>query len=149
MFRTDDQDLAGIPGLFGEGLAHWHAVSRMLRRHWFHLTVKMIVKGRAQEFELMVNNEPKLQQVLKSQDDEVFVKEIQIVTPANMNGGDAWRMEKVESLAIGDDKDDDSVCVVRVESGSVYHDSYRSSLDVTTLTNMRTLYDRRAGQGVQ
>lgn len=89
MFRTDDNDLAGVPGVFGEGLAHWHAVSRMLRKHWFHLTVKMIVKGRAQEFELMVNDEPKLQQVLQSQDDEVFVKEIQIVTPANMNGGDA------------------------------------------------------------
>jgi hypothetical protein len=61
-----------------------------------------------------------------------------------MNGGDAWRMEKVESLAIGDDSDDDSVCVVRVESGSVYHDSFRSCLDVTTLTNMRSLYDRRS-----
>lgn len=60
-----------------------------------------------------------------------------------MNGGDAWRKEKVKSLAIGDDRDDDSVCVVRVEGGSVYHDSYRSNLDVTTLTNMRTRYDRR------
>jgi hypothetical protein len=119
----------------------------MLRKHWFHLTVKMILKGRAQEFELMVNDEPKLQQVLQSQDDEVFVKEIQIVTPANMNGGDAWRMEKVDSLALGQDSDGDAVCVVTVEGGSSYHDSYRSSLDVTTLTNMRTLYDRNAGQG--
>jgi hypothetical protein len=149
MFRTDDNDLAGIPGMFGEGLAHWHAVSRMLRKHWFHLTIKMVVEGRAQEFELMVNDEVKLQQVLKSQDDEVFVKVIQIVTPANMNGGDAWRMEKVESLAVGDDSDADPVCVMRVEGGSIYHDSYRSNLDVTTLTNMRTLYDRSAGQGVQ
>ncbi|MEX5669277.1 hypothetical protein ABFV57_30890, partial [Pseudomonas neuropathica] len=47
IFGTDDKDLAGIPGLFGEELAHWHAISRMLRKHWFHLTVKMIVKGRA------------------------------------------------------------------------------------------------------
>ena len=148
MFRTDDNDLAGVPGVFGEGLAHWHAVSRMLRKHWFHLTVKMIVKGRAHEFELMVNDEPKLQQVLQSQDDEVFVKDIQIVTPASMNGGDTWRMEKVESLALGQDSDGDAVCVVAVEGGSIYHDSYRSSLDVTTLTNVRTLYDRSAGKGV-
>eukprot|EP01133_Synstelium_polycarpum_P012278 gene12279-14391_t len=108
----------------------------------------MIVKGRAHEFELMVNDEPKLQQVLQSQDDEVFVKEIQIVTPANMNGGDAWRMEKVESVALGDDSDGDAVCVVTVEGGSIYHDSYRSSLDVKTLTNVRTLYNRNAGRGV-
>ena len=141
MFRTDDNDLAGLPGMFGEGLAHWHAVTRMLRKHWFHLSVVMVGEGKGHEFELMVNDELKLQQVLQAQSDEVFVKQIQVVTPSNMNGSDAWRMEKVKSLSIGDDKDGDAVCVVTVEGGSVYHDSYRSSLDVATLTNIRALYD--------
>lgn len=141
MFRTDDNDMAGLPGMFGEGLAHWHAVTRMLRKHWFHLSVVMVGQGKGHEFELMVNDELKLQQVLQSQDEEVFVKEIQVVTPANMNGSGAWRMEKVKGLAIGDDQDGDSVCVVTVDGGSVYHDSYRTNLDVASLTKMRVLYD--------
>lgn len=58
-----------------------------------------------------------------------------------MNGSGAWRMEKVKSLAIGDDQDGDSVCVVAVDGGSVYHDSYRTNLDVASLSNMRVLYD--------
>lgn len=127
--------------MFGEGLAHWHAVTRMLRKHWFHLSVVMVGQGKGHEFELMVNDELKLQQVLQSQDEEVFVKEIQVVTPASMNGSGAWRMEKVKSLAIGDDQDGDSVCVLTVDGGSVYHDSYRTNLDVASLTNMRVLYD--------
>nr|WP_232108431.1 hypothetical protein [Pseudomonas juntendi] len=106
----------------------------------------MVGEGNGHEFELMVNDELKLQQVLQAQDDEVFVKEIQVVTPANMNGSGAWRMEKVERLEIGDDHDGDAVCVVTVDGGSVYHDSYRSSLDVTTLINMRALYDRQGTQ---
>ncbi|XBV16634.1 Phage tail protein [Pseudomonas putida] len=127
--------------MFGEGLAHWHAVTRMLRKHWFHLSVVMVGQGKGHEFELMVNDELKLQQVLQSQDEEVFVKEIQVVTPASMNGSGAWRMEKVKGLAIGDDQDGDSVCVVTVDGGSVYHDSYRTNLDVASLTKMRVLYD--------
>ncbi|MBH3382832.1 hypothetical protein I5S53_02415 [Pseudomonas juntendi] len=141
MFRTDDNDLAGLPGMFGHGLAHWHAVTRMLRKHWFHLSVVMVGEGKGHEFELMVNDELKLQQVLQAQDDEVYVKDIQVVTPANMNGSGAWQMEKVSKLAIGDDQDRDAVCVVMVSGGAVYHDSYRSNLDVASLTNMRVLYD--------
>ena len=141
MFRTDDNDMAGLPGMFGEGLAHWHAVTRMLRKHWFHLSVVMVGQGKGHEFELMVNDELKLQQVLQAQGDEVYVKDIQVVTPANMNGTGAWQMEKVKSLAIGDDQDGDSVCVLTVDGGSVYHDSYRTNLDVASLTKMRVLYD--------
>ncbi|MBA1193064.1 hypothetical protein G7007_09350 [Pseudomonas entomophila] len=141
MFRTDDNDLAGVPGMFGHGLAHWHAISRMLRKHWFHLTVVMVGEGKGHEGELMVNDELKLQQVLQSQDDEVYVKEIRVVTPANMNGSGTWQMEKVAKLTIGDEQDRDAVCVITVEDGAVYHDSYRSNLDVTSLTNMRVLYD--------
>lgn len=132
--------------MFGEGLAHWHAVTRMLRKHWFHLSVVMVGQGKGHEFELMVNDELKLQQVLQSQDEEVFVKELQVVTPASMNGSGAWRMEKVKGLAIGDDQDGDSVCVVTVDGGSVYHDSYRTNLDVASLTKMRVLYDARSAK---
>ncbi|WP_444758050.1 hypothetical protein [Pseudomonas sp. A014] len=108
---------------------------------WYHLSVVMGGEGKGHEFELMVNDELKLQQVLQAQDDDVYVKDIQVVTPANMNGCGTWQMEKVAKLAIGDDQDRDAVCVVTVDSGTVYHDSYRSNLDVTAFAKIRVLYD--------
>ncbi|AJG13513.1 MULTISPECIES: hypothetical protein [Pseudomonas] len=108
---------------------------------WFHLSVVMVGEGNGHEFKLMINDELNLLQVLQAQDNEVYVRGIQVVTPANMNGSGTWQMEKVAKLAIGDDQDRDAVCVISVEDGAVYHDSYRSNLDVASLTNMRVLYD--------
>ena len=113
---------------------------------WFHLSVAMVGQAKGHEIELMVNDELKLQQILQAQDDEVYVKDIQVVTPANMNGSGTWQMEKVAKLAIRDDQDRDAVCVVTVDSGAVYHDSYRSNLDVASLTKMRVLYDSRSAK---
>ncbi|MDR6925935.1 hypothetical protein J2Y56_001971 [Pseudomonas sp. BE134] len=31
MFRTYESDIAGVPGMFGEGLAHWHHVYLKIR----------------------------------------------------------------------------------------------------------------------
>lgn len=54
MFRTQDSDLIGVPGIFGEGLAHWHSVSRVLRTHWYHLTVRLTDQARSTEFVDMI-----------------------------------------------------------------------------------------------
>jgi hypothetical protein len=33
MFRTYESHMAGVPSMFGKGLAHWHTVSCVLRMH--------------------------------------------------------------------------------------------------------------------
>ena len=71
MFRTDDDDILGLPGMFGEGQCQWHQVSRVLRNHWYHVTVQAQQQGRITEAVLMVDSEPRLQKILIAQDDEM------------------------------------------------------------------------------
>ncbi|WP_062389406.1 hypothetical protein [Pseudomonas abietaniphila] len=140
MFRTQQTDLAGVPGMFGEGLAHWHAISRVLRTHWYHVTVRMALEGRHTEVELMINDEQRLGSALASQDSSTRITDVQVVTPAYMNGGEGWRMEPLTSLLMGDDEHECSVCLIEVEGGAVYHSSHSKDFDQKRVTNLREIY---------
>jgi len=81
MFRTYQSDIAGIPGMFGDGLSHWHGVSRALHSHWYHVTVERREDGRFVACVEMLNDEPRLVELLMSQDESLVVQEVQVVTP--------------------------------------------------------------------
>ena len=141
MFRTDDSEMAGVPGMFGEGLVHWHSVSRVLRTHWYHATVQLTQPGRVSEIQLMINDEHRLQAALISQDETVVIKDVQVVTPAYMNKGEGWKMEQLTSVKVGTDEDECFVCVITVESGAEYHSSHRKAFDCSCLTNVSEIYN--------
>jgi hypothetical protein len=46
MFKTHDADMVGVPGMFGEGQYQWSQVSRILRTHWYHVTLQAKQEGR-------------------------------------------------------------------------------------------------------
>jgi hypothetical protein len=141
MFRTLEADQAGITGMFGEGLAHWHAVSRVLRTHWYHVTFDVELEGRRTEIVSFMNDEHQLQEALISQDFSVSISEAQVVTPAYMNGGKGWLMETLKSVSLGQDGDGCTVCVIQVERGAVYHNSHRKGFDQISLTNLHEIYN--------
>lgn len=140
MFRTLETDQAGITGMFGDGLAHWHAVSRVLGSHWYHVTIEITCEGNPTEVVLLINDERRLQAAYNYQDDEALITDVQVVTPAYMNGGKGWRMEPLKRVSLGENQDECSVCVIEVESGAVYHDSHCEGFDCSSLTNLREIY---------
>ena len=140
MFRTQDVDLIGIPGMFGEGVSQWHAVSRLLKTHWYHVTVRAKENGRSTELALMVDGEQKLQRMLVTQDEQAFITDIQVVTPSHMNARGAWSMEPLAKVTIGMDSDGCEACLLEVESGAVYHNSHRPGFRPDLLTNLRPIY---------
>jgi hypothetical protein len=140
MFRTEDVDFLGVPGIFDEGAMHWSGVSRLLRTHWYHLTVRVTEQGRSNEFTRFIEGERRLQNMLVTQDDEVGITDIQVVTPSWMNKGNGWGMERVVKVTLGNDDDDFEVCVIEVDSGAVYHDSHRPGFQVEVLTNLRPIF---------
>ena len=140
MFRTHDADMVGLPGMFGEGQCQWHQVSKVLRNHWYHVTVQAKTKGRISEAVLMVGSEPRLQQLLISQDAETIITEVQVVTPAHMNGTGVWRMEKLTKVTLGEDQNECVVCLLEVETGSKYHSSHQPSFNTDVLSNLRPIY---------
>ena len=140
MFRTHDADMLGLPGMFGEGQYQWHQVSKVLRNHWYHVTVQAKTKGRISEAVLMIDSEPRLQQLLIAQDAETIIREVQVVTPAHMNGTGAWRMEKLTKVTLGEDQHECVVCLLEVETGSKYHSSHQPGFNTDVLSNLRPIY---------
>ena len=144
MFRISTQDQAGPVGMFGEGLAHFHAVTRSLATHWYHITLKRRLENRFVASEEMVNDEARLMELLVAQDENLVVQEVQAVTPCWMNKDAGWKMEKLTSLSMGFDRAEVPVCVLEVESGAIYVDTHEPDLDVESLTGVKELYRRRA-----
>lgn len=87
--------------MFGAGLAHWHTVSRVLRLHWYYVTVQHELEGRQVEYELMINDEHQLEAVLNSKDPTMVVISAQVVIPAYMNGGGIPSMEPLTRVSVG------------------------------------------------
>ncbi|WP_409498283.1 hypothetical protein [Pseudomonas fragi] len=140
MFRTHDADMLGMPGMFGEGQYQWHQVSKVLRNHWYHVTVQAQHKGRTTEVVLMIDSEPRLQQVLIAQDEETIITDVQVVTPAYMNGTAGWRMEALTKVTLGEDQNECVVCLLDVENGSKYHSSHQPDFNTDALSNLRPIY---------
>ncbi len=136
------QDQAGPVGMFGDGLAHFHAVSRSLATHWYHVSLKRRHDERFMAYEEMVSDEPRLVELLISQDESMVIQEVQVVTPAWMNKGSSWKMEKLTSLSMGFNQVEVPICVLQVESGDLYVNTHQRDLDVDSLTGVKELYRR-------
>lgn len=140
MFRTLTTDLVGVPGAFGGELAYWASVSRILRTHWYHLTVRVEQEGRSTESTVMIEGEAKLQQMLIGQDEELAIIDLQAVTPGWMNKSSGWKMERVKRISVGEDDGGFSVCLIEVDDGAVYHSSHSSDFQAELLTNQRPIF---------
>lgn len=138
MFRTEDKDLVGIPGMFGA--AHWHGVSRIIRTHWYHLVIRVNEAGRITEYTRMIEGERKLQHMLVSQSDQEEISDVLVVTPTWMNKSDRWNMDRVSKVSLGTDKLGSEVCVIQVESGDVYHNSHTPNFNSNLLTNLIPIF---------
>ncbi|WP_313064986.1 hypothetical protein [Pseudomonas sp.] len=148
MFRISMQDQAGPVGMFGDGLAHFHAMSRSLVTHWYHVSLRRRHEGRFVPYEEMLNDEPRLVELLLSQDESMVIQDVQVVTPAWMNKGSGWKMEKLKSLSMGFNRAEVPICVLQVESGDVYVNTHQRDLDVDALVGVREVYRRAASTGV-
>ncbi len=138
------QDQAGPAGMFGDGLAHFHAVSRSLATHWYHVSLKRRHDDRFVAYEEMVSDEPRLVELLIAQGESLVVQDVQVVTPGWMNKSSSWRMEKLTSLSMGFNRVEVPICVLEVESGDVYIDTHQRDLDVDSLIGVKELYRHSA-----
>jgi hypothetical protein len=140
MFRTIDNDLIGVPGLFGEGLSHWRGVSRLLRTPWYHLTLSVENEGRLSECAVMIDDTRQLQEILVSQGPDLSITEVMAVTPSWMNKTEGWKMQRLTRLAIGEDRVGSEVCVLEVGEGEVYHTSHQRDFKIEALANLRPVF---------
>ena len=146
MFRSHQADMAGIPGMFGDGLMHWHGVSRALATHWYHVSVQRLHEGQLRNYEELLNDEMRLVELLVAQDESLVVQEVQAVTPSWMNKDGGWKMEKLKSLSMGHNQAGVAVCILEVEGGAVYVDTHEPGLGADSLNGVKELYRRGMAQ---
>ena len=146
MFRSHQADMAGIPGMFGDGLMHWHGVSRALATHWYHVSVQRFHEGQFRNYEEMLNDEMRLVELLIAQDESLVVQEVQAVTPSWMNKEGGWKMEKLTSLSMGHNQAGVAVCDLEVEGGAVYVNTHEPGLGADSLYDVKELYRRGMAQ---
>ncbi|QOE09591.1 hypothetical protein IE322_05890 [Pseudomonas asiatica] len=142
MFRSHQADMAGIPDMFGDGLMHWHGVSRALATHWYHVSVQRLHEGQFRNYEEMINDEMRLVELLVAQDESLVVQEVQAVTPSWMNKDGGWKMEKLTSLSMGHNQAGVAVFVLEVDGGAVYVDTHEPGLGADSLNGVKELYRR-------
>ena len=140
MFRTLDNDLIGVPGMFGEGVSHWRGVSRLLRTPWYHLTLSVENEGRLSECSLMIDDTHQLQKMLVSQGADLAITEIMAVTPSWMNKSRGWQMERLTRVTVGEDRSGSEVCLLEVAQGAVYHTSHQRDFQIEALANLRPVF---------
>lgn len=140
MFRTVDNDLIGVPGLFGEGVSHWRGVSRLLRTPWYHLTLSVENEGRLSECAVMIDDTRQLQEILVSQGPDLSITEVMAVTPSWMNKTTGWQMGRLTRLSVGEDRIGSEVCVLEVGEGEVYHTSHQPDFQIGALVNIRPVF---------
>lgn len=140
MFRTLDNDLIGVPGLFGEGVSHWRGVSRLLRTPWYHLTLSVENEGRLSECAVMIDDTHQLQKMLVSQGADLAITEIMAVTPSWMNKSGCWQMEQLTRITVGEDRSGFEVCLLEVAKGTVYHTSHQRDFKIEALANLRPVF---------
>jgi hypothetical protein len=142
MFNTHETTRMGFSGLFGEGYSLWGMVERGLHAPWFHVSIKILIDGDEPSRILMPGDESMLEQVLTQQNEEMQVTDIQVVTPAWINGQERWAMERLIKLEAGYDADGGLIHIISVESGAVYSASHGASCVAADLRDARVIYCR-------
>jgi hypothetical protein len=107
---------------------------------WYHVILRVTEGGRQRTKKLMPTDASLLSDLLVQQGPTFLVEEVQVVTAPQLNGGNSDRMEKLVSLVIGYDQRGECILLHKVASGAVYS-SARDSLDVGSLTGVRTIYE--------
>jgi hypothetical protein len=142
MFTTYENTRVGFPGLFGEGCDVWAMVERDLHSLWFHVSIATLINGGEASRILMPGSESMFEQVLAQQSEEIQVTDIQVVTPAWVNGQERWMMERLIKLEAGYDADNCLIHIISVESGAVYSASHGARCVAADLRDARVIYCR-------
>jgi hypothetical protein len=112
----------------------------VLNTHWYHVALKIRHEDHFVDTVEFLNDETRLHHLITSQNEDLVITDVQVQMPPWMNGGQSWRMEKLNGVSIGYDPYSVVICLLEVESGVVYSDTHDDSFDARTLTNVKKIY---------
>lgn len=88
--------------------------------HYYQVSVREVEGGKEHSRLYLVADVDILDSVLEKQSDDFKVVDVFLISPAWMNAGDSWAMDKVLSLIVGRGESGGKVCLHKVAEGVVY-----------------------------
>lgn len=142
MFNTHESSRIDLFGLIEKEYGLWQMVERDIHAPWYHVSVSGFIGGEKASKVLMPGDESMFEKVLALQNEEIQVTDVEVVTPAWVNGQGRWMMERLFKLETGFDKDGGLIHIISVESGAVYSGQHRGSCVAADLLDARVIYCR-------
>lgn len=140
MFITHKNAEISLGAYLGDdSTQYWQCVEQTTHCPWFYVKV-----GRQQGSEVLASmvlipSISALEQLLSEQGPDIWLIDVQLVSPAYLNGSDGWRMERLlEVREAVDDTNDGASCVYSMEGGHIYIEDLGSSR--STLHSSRTIF---------
>lgn len=142
MFKTHESMSIPLGSLFSHEHSYWMMVERDAKSPWFYVTLRLRVDGHVVSRIFMPNTVQLLLQLLEGDTDSLYVQELQIVTPGNLNQRDRWLMEPLVKVELALSSDDDEVFIYTTEEGRVYVDPPQRKRFDHTIALRTTLYSQ-------
>lgn len=138
MFATYKQAEIPLGTYFGdENTQHWQYVEQTLHCPWFYVKLARQNGEEVMISMLLIPSTPAFEQLLGEQGNDIWLKDVQLVTPGYMNGSDCWEMERLLEISeVVEDREDSCSYRYRLEGERLYSESRqlgRSSLRTTRI----------------
>lgn len=118
---------------------YWQYVEQTTHCPWFYVRVGRQQGGEALTSMVMLASVSALEKLLNEQGADIWLLDVQLVSPAYLNGSDGWKMERLlEVREMVDNTSEEAAYVYSLEGGHTYTEALGSS--TSDLQNPRIIF---------
>lgn len=118
---------------------YWQYVEQTTHCPWFYARVGRQQGSEALTSMVMLPSISALEQLLNEQGADIWLLDIQLVSPAYLNGSDGWKMERLlGGCETVDDLSEEAVYMYSLEGGHIYTEALGAS--TSDLQNPRIIF---------
>lgn len=122
-------------------IRHWRYAELSFSSIWLYVSISYIRSGHQRQSTLLMPELREFEQLLNDCDDALWIDDVMVVSPGDVNGSGAWMMERLSTLEeVINDKTQGYFYVYELENGKRY-----SEAEVTQCANAeieRIIYRR-------
>jgi len=140
MFKTHESAYFNLAPVYGPDHHHWRLVEREISSPWLHATVMVIDGGIEYAKTVMPSDLTTFLEMANVKAPGARISELQLMSPAWMNGAGRWLLEPIRQIDIARSADNELIHIYVTHEGKNYYDPSRTPAEVLELTNQHTVY---------
>ena len=122
MFVTYSKAEVPIGVLAGHsGVHHWRYAELSFSGVWFYVSIGYVRSNQPGRSTLLLSGLGEFEQLLSDRGPDLWLEEVMIVSPSEINGTDSWKMDRLMTLEEVDEKSSGQlIYIYRIENGCFY-----------------------------